>query len=525
MDAVVAELVAEHRRLRSTKSYRDSEQKPSQLLGAVRSNCLAPILSYQRSGALCTLAAVSPAARLYSEIASNGRTRSNLNIPLSGDLLLHELQYNFKALQPVDNISWWLQRCPLNIRVKDADALHHILSAPPALSDRLASLYLGRREMNAYVPPSVLYRLEELSVAGESALLRAVDATQLTRLRTLRVHRCAEDTYAILCQIPFLQHLFIEGLEVATPSLRDLASAPTLKQLTVVTSTLGSMSDFDVCTALHHVRFHYCSGMESLSSLATAPHLRSITGQSIGVYQLKKLAGSAELEVLDLLSCKSLRRLSPLAGAATLKTILVPNCDVDDIEGLAACQLLETLNVNDCMHLTSLSPLAGAPCLRRLYAAGTDVRDISGLATCPQLEVLDVSYCFNLATLAPLAGSPRLAKLLAGGSGVRDIDGLDTCAALTVVDFTGCINLNSLAALAGAPSLTTILASQSAVSNIDDIGTCPLLETVDVKYCRQLRSLAPLATAPRLLYIIASKKQVAQMECPAELLPLIKEKM
>ena len=525
MESIVAELQKTHRRLRTTQAYLDSEEKPSLLLGALKKSSLAQVMSYRRGEALSTLAAVSPSARLFSEIASNGRSRTNLNIPLTGDAFLHELQYNFKALQPVDNISWWLRRCPLNIRARDADALNQILAAEPAVYDKLKSLYIGKRELNTYVPSNILHQLEELSVAGDAALLRAVDPASLTELRVLRVYKCAEDTYAIVCKIPSLRKLFIEGLEVSMPTMHDMASAASLEQLTVTTSTIGSLEGFEMCTKLQDVRFHYCAGMEVLSSLAAAPHLRTILGQSIGVYQLKGLAKSPELEVLELSSCKSLRRLSPVAGAARLKTILVPNSDVDDINGLAMCLLLETLNLNDCKNLTSLTPLAGAPHLRYLYAAGTDVRDVTGLARCPLLEVLDVSYCENLTTLDCLAGSPHLQQLIAAGSGVRAIDGLATCPELVSVNFSGCYYLTSLTQLAGAPSLAKIWASRSSVSNIDYIGTCPVLESVDFKYCTDLRSFAPLAKAPKLSLIIAAKKSLANIECPPELLPLIKEKI
>ncbi|KPA80252.1 hypothetical protein ABB37_04553 [Leptomonas pyrrhocoris] len=524
MDALVAELETLHSHLRTTQAYRDSEAKPSLLLDAVEKNALTQVMSYYRGDALSTLAAVSPCARLCSEIASNGRRRTNLHIPLNCDAFLHELQYNFKALQPVSNISWWLERCPLSIRAKDADALNELLTASPAVHEKLKSLYIGKREMNTSVPVNVLHQLEELSVSGDAALLRAVDASQLTELRTLRLYKCAEDTYAILCRIPSLQSLFIEGLEMSTPSMHEMAFAKSLVQLTVTTSTLGSINGFEVCANLHHVRFHYCSGMEALSSLAAAPHLWTITGQSIGVHQLRGLAMCPELEVLELSSCKSLRRLSSLSGATHLKRISVQGSDVDDISGLAACLLLETINLSGCAHLTSLSPLSGAPRIRHIYAAGTGVRDVSGLASCPLLEVLDVSYCENLSSLACLAECPHLKQLLAAGSGVSVIDGLATCPELTSVDFTGCYNLSSLSALAGAPKLAKVVAPRSAVNNIDNIGKCPELESVDLKYCKNLQSLAPLVGAPKLGLIIAARKSLTNAMCPEELLPLIKEK-
>ncbi|KPI84079.1 hypothetical protein ABL78_6857 [Leptomonas seymouri] len=524
MDVIVAELENAHRHLRKTPDYVESRGNPSLLLGALKKNALAQVMSYKCDGALATLAAVSPSARLYSEITSNGRRRANLNIPLSGDVLLHEMQYNSKALQPVSNISWWLERCPLNIRATDAGVLNQILAASLAVCEKLKSLYIGKRELDTCVPENVLCQLEDLSVAGDAALLRAVDAASLTKLRTLRVYKCTEDTYTILCRIPSLQSLFIEGLEVSTLSMHDMAFAKSLVKMTVSTSTLGSIGGFDVCTNLHHVRFHYCSGMEALSSLAAAPHLRTITAQSVGIFQLRGLAACAELEILELTSCKSLRRLSPMAGAASLKKISVQGSDVDDINGLSACGLLETINLSDCPHLTTLSPLSGAPCLRYIYAPGTNVQDVSGLAMCPLLEVLDVSNCVNLTSLAPLAGCPNLQELLAASSSVSDIDGLATCPELVTVDFTGCYNLTCLSALAGAPKLAKLLASRSAVCNIDNIGMCPQLKSVDFKYCTDLHTLEPLLGAPQLSSILAARGALGNMVCPAELLPLIKQK-
>ncbi|TPP52920.1 hypothetical protein CGC21_28975 [Leishmania donovani] len=497
-----------HQSLLPTETYRISGNKGLQLLDALAYDPLALALCSLSGRASFAVAAVSPSARLYSELLFGAIGNSNPTVDLSGNRVFHTVEYGrvpYDLRQVLYFSGWWLKKSALPLKAKGASAMYTLLAAPADVSSRVEAVELGLKEYYALNPYALQPERVDARVTGEidNALCTAL-ASPTLHLCSLHVGGCSNTTLQLIWKLPQLTDLSINGMHGAQLSMDRLACACRLKSLSLVGAQFEQLAFFEVCRALVDVNLVYCRDLRSLGPLARAAQLRYLTVSNSDVENIDGLDECVSLESVRFIECERLTSLAPLAGAPRLRTLSATRCALRDIHGLHTCPHLESADFSCCAELLSLAPLSGSPRLKTINAAWSGVEDIQGLHLCPQLETVDFTELKQLRSLTALSGAVRLRVINAMLSGTETVDGLNRCLQLESVNLTDSRRLTSLAPLAGAPRLRILNARGCPVTLIDGLGTCPQLEHVSFQCAKGLTSLLPLAGAAQLRVVDAS---------------------
>ncbi|CAJ1019885.1 hypothetical protein Q4I30_002079 [Leishmania utingensis] len=429
MDIWITKLRQAHTCLLADDAYRNSTMKPQRLLGRLEGDALVEILKFAPDNLRLTLAAVSPKARLFSELLES-RLPTNLRLLLDDSTVMHELvceAADVSCVQPLTTVTWWIEKCGIFVSVRGDKAALALL-ASSRLRPILRSISLSLLVHVCPIPTDVALHLERIDMCGEAFASLSANFSQMVKLRELHVAHCTSAALLRLSQLPGLLMLSIESRigvasldntnvaenpqqnldRVDEIDMRRLASAHSLQHLRLSGSGLSVMTGFDCCASLATVTVINCGRLLSLSALVHANNLRTISISWSGVRDLGGLSSCACLERISIDTCREVESLAALAGAPRLREVDVFCSGVRDVNGLSSCPCLETLRVAACRLVTDLSPLAGAPRLRIIDASFSAVRNLRGLGTCPSLEVLRLDACVAVEDLSPLADAPRL---------------------------------------------------------------------------------------------------------------------
>ena len=277
----------------------------------------------------------------------------------------------------------------------------------------------------------------------------------------------------------------LTGSELHGIDLTVLASLPTLRSLTLTSSSLSSaaMEAIGSLTSLTSLDLSSC-GLSSISALSGLTKLVSVNLSDNSIGNITPLENMAQLQELDLsgnavkslavlvdlpeLTVLKLTRdpisdLSPAAGCKKLTYLDVTGCGITDLSAVSAMTELSELHAGS-NAITSLAPLSGCTALRVLDVSTNQITDCAVLASLTKLEIVKLDYN-SLTSLPDLPAESALYDLSVTYNSLTDVEGL---AALTTLNYLN-IDYNSVTSLDCLADSINLIAVNAFANPIADV--------------------------------------------------------
>ncbi len=277
------------------------------------------------------------------------------------------------------------------------------------------------------------------------------DLRWLPYLKTLHIGKAPADQLKHLQGLSYLEKLSVTESNVTSDELQLIANLPQLRELTLSSCQLASISNLSSALLLEYLDLSD-NTIGNILPLGSLTHLQELYLSRNAITELSGLKPLLELKVLDV-SYNSVISIDPIC------TILG----------------LERLNVSH-NQISTLGNVANLTSLVELNAENNSFADANRLASCTKLESLDIS-----------------------SNAVSDITAL---AALTkLADFDFSYNQVTALPLWEAGSLRTIDGSYNLLTTLDPLSIMTELNVVLMDYNEALETVEPLKNCPHLVQV------------------------
>ncbi len=272
-------------------------------------------------------------------------------------------------------------------------------------------------------------------------------------------------------------------------SLADLQLMPYLKNLTIHSQDLGTLSDLSSLAKLEKLDLSGCTfPAEELAVLAKLPALQELNLSGCSLSTIADLNGAENLTVLDL-SSNTLRNLEVLATMDSLRELNLQHNAVVGLESLNGLTSLEKLDIS--------------------YNAVADLGPLSG---CTRLSWLDAGNN-RLSRADGVENLPLLAHLSLDFNQLSDISILESCSELTNLSISN-NHLYDITKLAALQKLDVLDFSYNSVATMPDWSRDSLLRTIDGSY-NGLTSIDSLAGLEQLCYVYMDYNKLTTVDALA----------
>lgn len=361
---------------------------------------------------------------------------------------------------------------------------------PLSLSDGENTIYAVTVADNGLVSPlsifgytvgGVVELMEFSDTAIEAEVRKLLNVSETAELYTNDLWTIKDFTvpagatsYADLRHMTFLESLTID--KGVSTEIHNLSSLSNLTSLSI-SGTAVSQDD--------------------LKSIAALPLLKNLTLQSCSLSSITPLGAAKELVILDL-NNNTIRSIQPLSGLQNLQELYLQHNAISDLSALSGISALVKLDVS-YNSIASLAPVSTLTALTWLNAETNSITDLGSIEKLTALTYLSLKSN-QLTNIAAISGCTALTELNIASNQLTDIAALSSLTNMLYFDFS----YNQVEKLPEFPkscALVTINGSNNKLSSLDSLGGLENLNNVHMDYNTEISSVKALAKCPVLIEV------------------------
>lgn len=380
-------------------------------------------------------------------VTTDGSYPSTSNVPFTKEVTLPAGETTVYALSVADNgLVSPVSICSYTV----VGVIEPVTFQDPAIEA------LVRQQLN-YSEDTVIYtndlwNITELIIPEEAT--NYADLGGMTNLKTLTLRNAASNDFSYLTKLNSLENLEISGVSLSSDDLSLIASATTLKHLTLTDCNLSSIAP-----------------LASLHNLVTL----DLRGNSIR--DLTPLTNMQQLEQLSM----AYNAVNSIGVVSTLPSLRVLDLSYNNLSSIATIGTCISLEDFDVTHnqISDVSAVGNLKKLKRFAAAENSIMDIAALSACRELT--DLNIASNTVTDISLLSS--LSKLMYFNFSNNFVTVLPTWSVdCALVNIDGSYNqISSVEELRDLYNLNRVnLDYNTEIESIDALEGCPALVQVDV---------------------------------------------
>lgn len=291
------------------------------------------------------------------------------------------------------------------------------------------------------------------------------DLKHMAFLESLTIEKGSTGQLQNLSSLANLTELKISGISVSQEELGIIAGLPLLKNLTLQSCSLSSISPLEKATGLVTLDLNN-NTIRNIDALRFMPNLQELNLQHNAISDLSSLSSATALTRLDV-SYNALSSLAPISSLTTLTWLDANTNSLTQLGELGKLTALTYLNLKS-NKLTGVDAVGGCSALTDLNISSNALTNIKSLSMLTNMLYFDFSH--NQVTELP--SFPKDCQL---------------------VTINGSNNLlSSLDSLSGLKHLNNVhMDYNTEISSVKALATCPVLIEVNV-YATKVTDVTPL---------------------------------
>lgn len=287
-------------------------------------------------------------------------------------------------------------------------------------------------------------------------------------------------------------------IPAGSQSYADLKHMAFLESLTIENGVSGQLSNLSSLANLSELTITGTSvSQDELTIIGSLPLLKNLTLQSCGLTSISPLEKATGLVTLDL-NNNTVRNIDALRSMQNLQELNLQHNALTDLSALTSATALTRLDIS-FNTLTSLAPLSTLNSLTWLDASTNSITQLGELGKLTSLSYLRLKSN-QLTSADPIAACSALTELDISSNSLTDIKSLSALTNMLYFDFSY-NQVSELPAFPKSCALVTIDGSNNLLSSLDNLSGLENLNNVHMDYNTEISSVKALASCPVLIEV------------------------